>query len=170
MGTKEMVEQTPIQNVILKALRDDRIRMEEHGELYYARDIETNGFMIYRNGDRMTGGDIQTNVPHVCIHHSPTGFEFGYHGSGPADLALNILEVYLQLSGHEGERIPVYEGDCFALAYVLHQDFKQEFVAEIPDTGATIHFVIVEKWVNFQMTTDRVIERMQQWSVAGHEL
>lgn len=25
------------------------------------------------------------------VHHSPTGFEWGYGGSGPADLALSIL-------------------------------------------------------------------------------
>lgn len=35
------------------------------------------------------------------IRHSPTGFEWGYSGSGPADLALSILWDYL---GHEPTR------------------------------------------------------------------
>src|SRR5262245_32530261 len=32
-------------------------------------------------------GGVITNVPHLVVHHSPDGFEFGYGGSGPADLA-----------------------------------------------------------------------------------
>jgi len=42
------------------------------------------------------GGDdhaiVRTNVPHLVVHHSPSGFEFGYAGSGPADLALNVCQ------------------------------------------------------------------------------
>ena len=32
---------------------------------------------------------------HHVVFHSPTGFEWGYAGSGPADLALSILADYL---------------------------------------------------------------------------
>ena len=35
-------------------------------------------------------------VPHH-VRHSPTGFEFGYHGSGPAELARYLLIDYLDL-------------------------------------------------------------------------
>ncbi|MDI3317246.1 MAG: DUF6166 domain-containing protein [Bacillota bacterium] len=51
---------------------------------------------------------------HVVLH-SPTGFSWGYGGSGPADLALSILADFL------GDR---------KLAEQLHQDFKWEFVAK----------------------------------------
>ena len=34
---------------------------------------------------------IMVNVPHEITRKSPTGFEWGYGGSGPSDLALNIL-------------------------------------------------------------------------------
>ncbi len=34
-------------------------------------------------------------VPHL-VHHSPTGMEFGYAGSGPADLALSLLTFHLE--------------------------------------------------------------------------
>jgi hypothetical protein len=37
-------------------------------------------------------GDTSTNVPHLVTYHSPSGFAWGYGGSGPADLALTILE------------------------------------------------------------------------------
>ncbi|MBT9252140.1 MAG: hypothetical protein KM296_00220 [Brockia lithotrophica] len=36
---------------------------------------------------------------HHVERHSPTGFEWGYGGSGPADLALSILHDYLNRSG-----------------------------------------------------------------------
>jgi len=51
------------------------------------------------------------------VRHSPTGFEFGYGGSGPADLALSILWNFL---GKEPSRI-------------LYMDFKTRFVARWKD-------------------------------------
>jgi hypothetical protein len=36
---------------------------------------------------------VTFNIP--CRHHSPTGMEFGYGGSGPADFALNILAIFI---------------------------------------------------------------------------
>jgi hypothetical protein len=49
--------------------------------------------------------------------HSPTGFEWGYGGSGPAQLALALLADAL--------------GDD-ALALRLHQRFKWKSIAPIP--------------------------------------
>ncbi len=50
-------------------------------------------------------------------NHSPTGFEWGYGGSGPAQLALALLADAL--------------GDDEA-AVRLHQDFKWGVVARLP--------------------------------------
>lgn len=50
------------------------------------------------------------------VNHSPTGFNWGYHGSGPAQLALAILVDYL--------------GDKDK-AYNLHQEFKQLVIANL---------------------------------------
>jgi hypothetical protein len=52
------------------------------------------------------------------VNHSPTGFEFGYQGSGPAQLALAIL---LDVTGDE------------RLAVKRHQNFKWQFVAKWSD-------------------------------------
>jgi len=52
--------------------------------------------------------------------HSPTGFGWGYGGSGPADLALNMLYDYLLRTKTKGAR-------CLALE--LHQSFKWGFIA-----------------------------------------
>lgn len=56
--------------------------------------------------------------------HSPTGFEWGYEGSGPAQLALAIL------AEATGDR-----------EYTLthYQAFKRAYVAGLPRNGWTLH-------------------------------
>jgi hypothetical protein len=56
-------------------------------------------------------------------NHSPTGFEWGYCGSGPAQLALAILADHLR-------------DDRSALN--LHQRFKWNVIAELPHRGWTL--------------------------------
>ncbi len=55
-------------------------------------------------------------------NHSPTGFEFGYGGSGPAQLALAILADCC--------------GDEVALSF--HQAFKWAVIARIPGPGGCL--------------------------------
>jgi hypothetical protein len=74
---------------------------------------------------------------HAAVH-SPTGFEWGYGGSGPADLALALL---LDALG-EASRLP---RSCFGphsqaiadivdrtRAWRLHQAFKWRVIARLP--------------------------------------
>ena len=49
------------------------------------------------------------------VRHSPTGMEWGFGGSGPADLALSILTDVL--------------GGRVELADLYYQEFKMDFVA-----------------------------------------
>ena len=56
-------------------------------------------------------------------NHSPSGFEWGYGGSGPAQLALALLADHL---GDDDKAIK------------LHQDFKSNVVAELPYRGWTL--------------------------------
>jgi hypothetical protein len=61
-------------------------------------------------------------------NHSPTGFEWGYGGSGPAQLALAILANHL---GVPPRAKP--EGNAKAARAVrLHQRFKALMIANIP--------------------------------------
>jgi hypothetical protein len=53
-------------------------------------------------------------------NHSPTGFEWGYGGSGPAQLALALLADHMT----DEEQ-----------AVSLHQDFKRVVVARLPYRG-----------------------------------
>jgi hypothetical protein len=50
----------------------------------------------------------------LVFNHSPTGFSWGYSGSGPAQLALALL---LDTTGDPEK------------AAILHQEFKRDFVA-----------------------------------------
>lgn len=44
-------------------------------------------------------GEFEANVPLYLdeVNHSPTGFEWGYYGSGPSQLAYAILRSYFEL-------------------------------------------------------------------------
>jgi hypothetical protein len=54
------------------------------------------------------------------FNHSPDGFNYGYGGSGPAQLALAILADALR-------ETPLGE----AIAVELHHQFKEEVIAQI---------------------------------------
>ena len=77
------------------------------------------------------GGTVKVILPsgktrslqHVALH-SPTGFGWGYEGSGPADLALSLLCDVLGESPSEKQ---IYHGRF--RAYAHHQAFKREVVA-----------------------------------------
>jgi len=56
-------------------------------------------------------------------NHSPTGFEWGYGGSGPAQLALAILADHL---ADDRQALDIY------------QRFKWAVVAELPRKGWTL--------------------------------
>lgn len=74
----------------------------------------------------------RTNIYQHIIDHSPTGFEWGYHGSGPADFALNILYVFTR------------DRD---LSYRMHQEFKRDFIATMPEKGGEISSEVIRQWI-----------------------
>ena len=67
-------------------------------------------------------------------NHSPTGFEWGYGGSGPAQTALAILADYLK--------------DDDDRACRLHQKFKWDVIAKMPHKGWSIGDSIVSGWLH----------------------
>jgi Family of unknown function (DUF6166) len=70
-------------------------------------------------------------------NHSPTGFEWGYGGSGPAQLALALLADYL---GNDEQ------------ALALHQDFKFEVIAGLPH----------DSWKLTGQDMDKALKRITQ--------
>ncbi len=59
---------------------------------------------------------VQTNVRWSVVAHSPDGFEWSSGGSGPADLSLNILNMFCPPATDGREPIPCYEGEASATA------------------------------------------------------
>jgi len=57
----------------------------------------------------------------------------GYGGSGPADFALNIMSIFI--SQEEAEKNGLY------------QDFKWEFVSQLPHEGGTIPRDVILNWL-----------------------
>lgn len=70
--------------------------------------------------------------------HSPGGFEWGYGGSGPADLALAIL------ADHLGE-LPDRRSNT--RAYALRQRFKWRFIAGAPRAGFRLTSGEIAAWL-----------------------
>lgn len=65
-------------------------------------------------------------------NHSPAGFEWGYGGSGPAQLALAILADFL--------------GDD-ETAQILYQKFKRECIAPIAKERWTMSSQEIRDWL-----------------------
>jgi hypothetical protein len=82
--------------------------------------------------ERADDGTPKTNVPQQIAYHSPTGFEWGYGGSGPADLALNTLLLFVS----EKEAIR------------LHQDFKWDFITPMNREGGIIKNSEIRDWID----------------------
>ena len=65
------------------------------------------------------------------VNHSPTGFNWGYGGSGPAQLALALL---LELSDKN-----------FAKAH--YGNFKWEVINKLPQTHFQVPVALVKDWI-----------------------
>ncbi len=136
----------------------------------------TEAFVMERRWLRDWQGGLEnrvayTNVPHLTCWHSPSGFEWGYGGSGPADLALNILEATLQHTGHNGPREKTPRGStCFTLARMLHQPFKWDVIAQLPqEEGGRIPFGDVVAWLEHKRTEqaeeiEEELEAQAEWT------
>jgi hypothetical protein len=94
------------------------------------------------------GDPVEVLLPHV-VHHSSTGFEWGYHGSGPADLALSILAYTLgettTVSTWIRAGAPVREAPFES--WQLHQAFKREVVAGLEHDRWTLPILEVVAWL-----------------------
>jgi len=88
---------------------------------------------VTKNGKKLP---LRLNVQ----NHSPTGFEWGYSGSGPAQLALAILCCE-------------YQPD---LAIALHQDFKRDVIANLERETWIIRSADVDQWFNDRLEKKRV--------------
>ncbi len=86
---------------------------------------------------RGTDGAPMSNIPHKVLMHSPTGYEWGFNGKGPADLALNILLQFARAD----------------VAIRWHQQFKHDFLVKLPKEGGKLSGKLVRKWLEGKTLT-----------------
>ena len=79
---------------------------------------------------RDASGMARMTCPHA-VRHSPSGPEWGYGGSGPADCARSVLLAFV--------------GEATADAH--YQAFKAEVIARVPEEGAVISRTAVAAWL-----------------------
>jgi hypothetical protein len=107
---------------------------------------DSNGAVKRYIGERHGGSDltrvlvddgtIRVSLEHH-VRHSPTGFEWGYGGSGPSDLARCILLDYL-----DGAREP----EELAWVEASYQDFKFAMIADLPREGFELTAEQINEW------------------------
>jgi hypothetical protein len=100
--------------------------------------------IMYRDSE-----SVSTNVPHVVLHHSTTGYEWGNEGSGPADLALNIVENILRQIDYKGSTMidTWSKNTVFTKSWDLHQEFLQDVIAQMPVEGGKLYVNELIIWV-----------------------
>jgi hypothetical protein len=108
-----------------------------HGAVVLERAPAERGPGFARVQFRRASGGTAPLAQRLVVH-SPTGMEWGYAGSGPADLALNVLALLVD----DRE------------AWRLHQDFKADVVARMPEAGGEILMRSVEEWLGARWTTE----------------
>ena len=102
--------------------------------------------------DRFVPGKRESEPLKHYQRHSPDGFNWGYAGSGPADLAFSLL-VDAQV------RYGVSVKDAIGVAERHYQRFKGEMVANMPlGDDWCMPACIIFNWVEYQ-------ERMVQDAV-----
>jgi hypothetical protein len=111
---------------------------------YYANRCSLGGTVGVREKDGTR------SLRHV-VRHSPDGFEWGYGGSGPSDLALSILVDYFEGTLARIENISgQFDALVRARSQKYYQQFKWDFIARAPEEGFEISADAIETWLEGQ--------------------
>lgn len=110
---------------------------------------EEGGFHVFIED---SGGQkpLDPALSQKIVNHSPDGFNWGYGGSGPSQLALGIL---FDVTGDKNLSIEYYH------------DFKEECVRGMPDQWK-LKEVSVREWINKKLYEElnKVLDKLSQES------
>ena len=132
----------------------------------YVGRRELDGVKVYVVTEKRKGGLEREPLKHLVVH-SPDGFEWGYHGSGPADLALSILADHFGENPTKAElnqgRFDITEKEfaeadkvdgCAELmirkrlqCLRYYQDFKRNFVASMAKDAWKLEGAAIQMWL-----------------------
>src|SRR3954471_11047708 len=106
-------------------------------------DVRIEGLTCWRAPD----GTARSSIPQRHVHYASTGFDWGFGGSGPADLALNVLACFLPLAP-EATGVVLRDGSCVSeAAWALHEEFKYDLIATFPRSGGDITAKTISAWI-----------------------
>jgi hypothetical protein len=113
---------------------------------------------------RAPDGTAVSSIPQRHVHYAPTGFDWGFGGSGAADLALNLLALFLPLApGATG--VALRDGSTVSeAAWALHQAFKYDLIATLPRAGGHITAETIGDWI----TTHPIVGAEPLFSLLEH--
>jgi hypothetical protein len=113
---------------------------------------------------RAPDGTARSSLPQRHVHYAPTGFDWGFGGSGPADLALNVLARFLPLAP-AATGVVLRDGSSVSeVAWALHQAFKYDLIATLPRAGGDISAKTIRAWI----TTHPIVEADSLFSPLEH--
>ena len=106
-------------------------------------EVISEGVHCWREPD----GTGLCSLPLRHRHRSFTDYGWGDAGSESADLALNILAVFLPLAP-EARGVELRDGSSVsAAAWELHQPFMQDLIATVPREGGIIPADMIRIWL-----------------------
>ena len=109
---------------------------------------------------RAPDGTALSSLPQRHVHYAPTGIDWGFGGSGPADLALNVLACFLPLSP-EATGVALRDGSSVsAAAWVWHQECKYDLIAPLPRAGGHLPAATIRGWIS----THPIVDADPVWS------
>ena len=94
------------------------------------RDGDGTCHLYLKDGDNLT--KIPPDRSQAVYNHSPDGFEWGYSGSGPSQLALAIM---LEITGNDRR------------ALTLYHEFKFAVVSGMPLDYWSLPVATVQRWI-----------------------
>ena len=97
-----------------------------------------DGIHLYKSNDEYQI-EISPDRSQKVYNHSPDGFEWGYGGSGPSQLALAIM---LEVTDDEQKALSLYH------------DFKFDVIAGLADAEWTLPVKQIERWIAAQQEED----------------
>lgn len=131
-----------------------------YSDRYLDVDLEEGGLIMNRPVEEERGKPpVETNVPHLVEQHSPSGYEFGYGGSGPSDLALNATMILLNKMANEKDieldgTVDLENGSVSRVVWENYQEFKSRFVAPCPREGAQVPWETLREWAEEKLATE----------------
>lgn len=109
---------------------------------------------------RRIDGEVVASFEHKIKRHSPTGFNVGYGGSGPADTALNLLLhvldeepaviVYQQFKNDVIAVLKIEPGETIVIPEVSILEWSDGFYSANPE------LIVPKKVVEYRETKNRM--------------